>query len=155
VVPLPRPGQTVFVGRAASVQFSGSACFNFRIIRVDDQPTYEGWAWLDGYQLDANRQRGPTPLDLHPARRAPTTTLARPPARPPRTRQGRPDVTENHGQESAGQLIRDARAILASHTANDDGFCDGCLGQWARLVPHPCQQARWAAAVIERYDTGR
>ena len=53
MVPLPRPGATVFAGREASVQFGGQACFNFRIIRVDDQPTYDGWAWLDGYQLDA------------------------------------------------------------------------------------------------------
>jgi hypothetical protein len=52
MVPPPRPGQTVFIGRAASAQFSGQAGFNFRIIRVDDQPTYDGWAWLDGYQLN-------------------------------------------------------------------------------------------------------
>jgi len=24
----------------------------FRVIRVHDWPTYDGWAWLDGYQLD-------------------------------------------------------------------------------------------------------
>jgi hypothetical protein len=50
-VPPLRPGQTVFVGRPASVQFDGPAGFNFRIIRIDDQPTYDGWTWLDGYQL--------------------------------------------------------------------------------------------------------
>ena len=64
-------------------------------------------------------------------------------------------MTDDSGQESAGQLIRDARAILTSHTANDEGFCGGCLAQWDRLVLHPCQQARWAAAVIDRYDAGR
>jgi hypothetical protein len=26
----------------------------FRVIRIHDWPTYEGWAWLDGYQLDAS-----------------------------------------------------------------------------------------------------
>jgi hypothetical protein len=26
----------------------------FRVIRVHDWPTYDGWAWLDGYQLDAS-----------------------------------------------------------------------------------------------------
>jgi hypothetical protein len=26
----------------------------FRVIRVYDWPTYEGWAWLDGYQLNAS-----------------------------------------------------------------------------------------------------
>jgi hypothetical protein len=25
----------------------------FRVIRVHDWPTYDGWAWLDGYELDA------------------------------------------------------------------------------------------------------
>jgi hypothetical protein len=25
----------------------------FRVIRVHDWPTYDGWAWLDGYQLNA------------------------------------------------------------------------------------------------------
>lgn len=49
--PVPRPGDVVFVGRAASVQFAGHNGFNFRIIRVDDKATYEGWLWLDGYQL--------------------------------------------------------------------------------------------------------
>jgi hypothetical protein len=24
----------------------------FRVIRVHDWPTYDGWAWLDGYQLN-------------------------------------------------------------------------------------------------------
>jgi hypothetical protein len=24
----------------------------FRVIRVHDWPTYDGWVWLDGYQLD-------------------------------------------------------------------------------------------------------
>jgi hypothetical protein len=26
----------------------------FRVIRVHDWQTTEGWAWLDGYQLDAS-----------------------------------------------------------------------------------------------------
>lgn len=26
---------------------------NFRVIRVHDWSTYEGWMWLDGYQLNA------------------------------------------------------------------------------------------------------
>jgi hypothetical protein len=25
----------------------------FRVIRVHDWPTYEGWIWLDGYELNA------------------------------------------------------------------------------------------------------
>jgi hypothetical protein len=49
--PGPRPGEVVFIGRAASVQFAGNNGFNFRIIRVDDTPTYAGWVWIEGYQL--------------------------------------------------------------------------------------------------------
>ncbi|MET8153815.1 hypothetical protein ACIBSW_29035 [Actinoplanes sp. NPDC049668] len=49
-----RPGDVVLVGRAASVQFTGRASFVFRVMRVDARPTYAGWVWLDGYQLDHN-----------------------------------------------------------------------------------------------------
>lgn len=47
-----RAGDVVLVGRAASVQFAGRAGFAFRVLDVDARPTYAGWAWLDGYQLD-------------------------------------------------------------------------------------------------------
>jgi hypothetical protein len=47
-----RAGDVVLVGRAASVQFAGRAGFAFRVACVDARPTYAGWAWLDGYQLD-------------------------------------------------------------------------------------------------------
>ena len=42
----------LYVGRAASVQFSVPAAITFRVIKVDPAATYEGWMWLDGYQLD-------------------------------------------------------------------------------------------------------
>jgi hypothetical protein len=45
-------GDVVLVGRAASVQFAGRAGFAFRVVGVDARPTYAGWVWLDGYQLD-------------------------------------------------------------------------------------------------------
>jgi hypothetical protein len=41
------------IGREASVQFAGERAIMFRVIRVDDRSTYAGWAWLDGYTLDA------------------------------------------------------------------------------------------------------
>jgi hypothetical protein len=47
----PRSGDVVRVTRAASVQFVEPMLF--RVIRVHDWPTYEGWAWLDGYQLNS------------------------------------------------------------------------------------------------------
>jgi hypothetical protein len=48
---LPRSGDVLKVTRAASVQFIQPMLF--RVIRVYDWPTYDGWAWLDGYQLNA------------------------------------------------------------------------------------------------------
>jgi hypothetical protein len=39
------------VTRAASVQFTTPILF--RVIRIHDWSTYNGWAWLDGYELDS------------------------------------------------------------------------------------------------------
>ncbi|MBL7261484.1 hypothetical protein [Paractinoplanes lichenicola] len=49
--PLPKPGDVLFVGGAASVQFQGDRALTFRVIRVDPRITYDGWLWLDGYVL--------------------------------------------------------------------------------------------------------
>lgn len=48
---LPRSGDVLQVTRRASVQFASPILF--RVIRVHDWPTYTGWVWLDGYQLNA------------------------------------------------------------------------------------------------------
>lgn len=48
---LPRSGDVLRVTKAASVQFSQPMLF--RVIRVHDWKTYDGWAWLDGYQLNS------------------------------------------------------------------------------------------------------
>lgn len=45
-----RAGELLHVTRAASVQFVTPIFF--RLIRVLDWATYDGWIWLDGYQLD-------------------------------------------------------------------------------------------------------
>jgi hypothetical protein len=47
---LPRSGDVLHVTRAASVQFIEPMFF--RVIRVHDWPTYDGWVWLDGYELN-------------------------------------------------------------------------------------------------------
>ena len=49
---LPKSGDLLYLGRAASPQFGGDRGIRFRLIRVHDWSTYEGWVWLDGYQLD-------------------------------------------------------------------------------------------------------
>lgn len=51
VVLVPRSGDTLLIGRAASVQFRTP--IGFRVIRVLDWQTYDGWTWLDGYELNA------------------------------------------------------------------------------------------------------
>ncbi|WP_432908316.1 hypothetical protein ACQP1S_25520 [Micromonospora matsumotoense] len=48
---MPKAGDLVVVGRAASVQFVRP--ITCRVIRVLDWITYDGWCWLDVYQLDA------------------------------------------------------------------------------------------------------
>lgn len=46
----PRVGDLLYIDRAASVQFRRA--IHFRVIRVLDYPTYNGWVWLEGYQLN-------------------------------------------------------------------------------------------------------
>ncbi|WFE64402.1 hypothetical protein [Micromonospora sp. WMMD714] len=46
-----KPGDLLLITRAASVQFIRP--IRCRLIRIDDRPTYDGWVWLDVYQLDA------------------------------------------------------------------------------------------------------
>lgn len=47
----PRPGQTLLITRESSVQFATP--MRFRVIRAHSWTTYDGWVWLDGYQLNA------------------------------------------------------------------------------------------------------
>ena len=47
-----RPGDVLRLDSAASVQFADDRAITFRVIRVDERPTYEGWVWLTGYELD-------------------------------------------------------------------------------------------------------
>ncbi|PZG10935.1 hypothetical protein C1I95_27680 [Micromonospora craterilacus] len=48
----PKPGDVLHVGVDASVQFGGARSLIFRVIKVWDRPTYDGWLWLIGYALD-------------------------------------------------------------------------------------------------------
>lgn len=49
---IPRSGDVLHVTRSASVQFVKPILF--RVIRVHDWPTYSGWVWLEGYELNAS-----------------------------------------------------------------------------------------------------
>jgi hypothetical protein len=82
---LPRPGDVVEVSRQASVQFTSP--IRFRVIRVHDWPTYSGWVWLDGYQLNAAgdaSERRSIFVRVGGLRQVPATKRA--PGRPPRPR---------------------------------------------------------------------
>lgn len=48
---LPRSGDVLNLTQAASPQFAAPVLF--RTIRVLDWDTYDGWTWLDGYQLNS------------------------------------------------------------------------------------------------------
>jgi hypothetical protein len=48
---MPRSGDVLRLTRSASVQFLEPMLF--RVIRVHEWAADDGWAWLDGYQLDA------------------------------------------------------------------------------------------------------
>ncbi|MEU8419899.1 hypothetical protein AB0C15_03370 [Micromonospora sp. NPDC048835] len=48
----PQTGDVLYLTRAASVQFLRP--ITVRVIRVLDWPTYDGWLWLDGYELAAS-----------------------------------------------------------------------------------------------------
>ncbi|MEV4758770.1 hypothetical protein AB0J86_27235 [Micromonospora sp. NPDC049559] len=47
-----RAGDAIHVGAAASVQFADGSAILVRLIRVENWPTYHGWAWLDVYVID-------------------------------------------------------------------------------------------------------
>ncbi|MEV4480053.1 hypothetical protein AB0K04_13595 [Micromonospora coxensis] len=89
---LPRSGDVLHVTRAASVQFLRP--ITFRVIRVLDWPTYDGWLWLDGYELNASgdavnrrsifvQQAGLRTLQAAPAPRPHTVRPRRPLNRTP------------------------------------------------------------------------
>ncbi|MFI6240842.1 hypothetical protein ACIBEF_13285 [Micromonospora sp. NPDC050795] len=71
----PKPGDELWIDREASVQFRRQR-FRFRVISVCPKPTYRGWAWLTGYQLDARgnavdkREIFVQLAGLHPAERS-------------------------------------------------------------------------------------
>ncbi|MEV0154899.1 hypothetical protein AB0H57_14290 [Micromonospora sp. NPDC050686] len=48
----PSPGDLLRIDGRASVQFAGDRALTFRVVSVDDHPTYPGWIWLAGYVLN-------------------------------------------------------------------------------------------------------
>jgi hypothetical protein len=85
-----RAGELVEVTREASVQFVRP--FLFRVIRVLDLVTYDGWVWLDGYQLNAKGDAvARRSIFVQPAGlRRPRTVPAPAPRRPTRSASAAP-----------------------------------------------------------------
>lgn len=52
MVTKPQAGDVLHITREASVQFLHPMMF--RVIRIHDWSTYDGWMWIDGYQLDSS-----------------------------------------------------------------------------------------------------
>ncbi|MDG4793747.1 hypothetical protein [Micromonospora sp. WMMD1082] len=85
-------GDLLRLGQAASVQFRRPILF--RLIRELDWTTYDGWVWLDGYQLDsqgqavARRSLFVQRAGITLVRAAPRPLPYRPPQLTPTRRQG-------------------------------------------------------------------
>ncbi|MDM4723491.1 hypothetical protein QTQ03_29375 [Micromonospora sp. WMMA1363] len=48
----PGSGDVLRLDERTSVQFSGPRAITLRVIAADNRPTYDGWIWLEGYELD-------------------------------------------------------------------------------------------------------
>lgn len=104
----PTAGDRLHITRAASVQFINPIVF--RVIRCLDRPTYRGWVWLDGYQLnaagDATARREIyvqlAGLEWLPEPPAPAGRRNQPPPRPRggRRNQHQPSAPPTHISES-------------------------------------------------------
>jgi hypothetical protein len=49
-----------------------------------------------------------------------------------------------------GETTR-ASTVLTFHTRSPIGLCTGCQHLYGQLKPHPCEQARWASAVLQQH----
>jgi hypothetical protein len=58
------------------------------------------------------------------------------------------DPADGPGTE---RLLAAAHEAHREHTADELGRCAECLSRWRRLVPFPCETAKWARAVRAAY----
>lgn len=107
---LPKAGDVLVVGPAASVQFTQPMCF--RVIRVHDWPTYEGWVWLDGYQLNALGdavERRSIFVQVHGLRTVGASPARRPTNAPPAVRRTPRQGGESTHHRQTANTTRTAR----------------------------------------------
>lgn len=95
-----KAGDIVYVTGLASVQFVVYPIL-FRVIRMQDTPTYAGWVWLDGYELDeygdAVEHRS---IFVQPDRLTPGVMKPRPPGSRKRTRNTVPSQPRHRAPRS-------------------------------------------------------
>jgi hypothetical protein len=85
VTDLPRPGEVVLITGTASVQFAADRAIALRVTKVQLWPTYHGWVWLSGYQLDRTGRATESRtvyVQVDGIRRAPTRPAPRQRPRP-------------------------------------------------------------------------
>lgn len=76
---LPRLGDVLLLDRAVSVQFTRPILF--RVVRCRPWTTYEGWKWIDGFELNAAGdavERRDVWVQLHRLRMVPQPINQRP-----------------------------------------------------------------------------
>ncbi|WP_231929324.1 hypothetical protein [Micromonospora inositola] len=111
----PSLGDLLLIDGRASVQFAGDRALTFRVVSVCDRPTYSGWIWLTGYEI--NRRGNATAKrdiyiqlsGLHPV----TSTSA-----PSRSRATRPYASRN--DQGDGRAGRDRSGLRARADARAD-----------------------------------
>ena len=162
---IPHVGDVVFVGRAASVQFTGRG-FNLRVIEVVPPAAYSEFCWLYGYQLDPAgnatdrrdiyvRFTGLRPArPFHQPRRAPLRSARETTVRPPSRQKGAPSMEPEPPPRAEIQrreaLMDRAVTVLSAHVPDPAGWCSGCLNGWDRAVPSDnCASRTWALRVAE------
>ncbi len=121
---LPEAGDLVYVTRAASVQFVKP--ISCRVIRVLDWITYDGWCWLDVYQLDARGDAvARRSIFVQPAKLESRQPFGRPEQRRSPGARRRPD----------GVLTGDSRPASASEQPGQPGQGTGL--RWAARMRQP------------------
>ena len=114
---LPRAGDVLRVTKEASVQFLEPMLF--RVIRVHDWPTYDGWALARRIPAQRRRRRGRATVDLRPA---------------PGTPAGRHRAGRGHARPGRGRLSSPfpvpgrvpGRAVQRPGEVFSAGAFDGC-----------------------------
>lgn len=62
--------------------------------------------------------------------------------------------TDPAARGALDRVLAAAAEVLRLHIPDAHRWCLGCLDTWQRLTPFPCEQAKWANAIIATYRAG-